>query len=136
MDVYHKILLKLYEETGGKDSQLVNFKDLVKNEGFLGNYPAIFKHLSEEGWINETTKTDFVQITHWGIMEARKSQTGEGDSTQKLRKATNLLISTTKEFLIALDEFSTDFSTENFTQVEKKITEINSAIAKLKENVG
>ncbi len=135
MDVYHKILHRLYEETGGRDSQLVNFKDLVKKEGFLGNYPAIFKQLSEEGWINETSKTDFVQITHWGVMEAKKSGSGETESTQILRKETKSVILTTKELLIALDEFASGFSAEKFIQVENKLADINAAVTKLKANV-
>jgi hypothetical protein len=56
MDVYQKVLLKIYQVTGGKDSQLVDLKDLVKNLGFLGNYGDIFQKLNEQGFSQITEK--------------------------------------------------------------------------------
>jgi hypothetical protein len=35
MDVYHKILTRIYEVTGGKDTVEVDLNDLLKQEGFL-----------------------------------------------------------------------------------------------------
>ena len=49
MDVYQKVLVKLYEVTGGKDTQTVDLKELVKELGFLGSYPDIFSMLSRSG---------------------------------------------------------------------------------------
>ena len=43
MDVYHKILVKLYEVTGGRDSKKVDFAELLKKEGFYPSYADIFK---------------------------------------------------------------------------------------------
>lgn len=138
MDVYHKVLAKLYEETGGRDSQAVDFKELVKTEGFLGNYEDVLQMLSGQGWIAETTKPNYVKITHWGVKEARKSSSGASSETtelQEIKKNVNRLIADTKDFLILLGELSEDASKDNFRQVEKKFGELNEAIGKLKESV-
>lgn len=138
MDVYHKVLVKLYEVTGGKDSEAVEFKDLVKDMGFLGSYPNVFQELSRQGWIAETRRPDVVKITHWGVKEAKKTQTG-GESISEaakiLKKETNRLIGNTKEFQIALEEFSSDSSDAKFKQVEKKFDELKEGVDKIKENI-
>jgi hypothetical protein len=135
MDVYHKVLLKLYQVTDGKDSQTVDLKDLVKNQGFLGNYNDIFQILSGQGWISETPKLHFVRITHWGVKEVKKTSANEPDNAQTLRKETARITSETKQFLILLDEFSVNASKDNFAQIENKISEINAAIGKLKSSI-
>lgn len=137
MDVYHKALNKLYEATGGRDSQAVNFKELVKDLGFFGSYNDIFQILSDQGWIAETAKADFVKMTHWGVKEAQKSSAGAPDNqnSQELKKSANRLLGDTKEFLAMLEDFAADSSKENFGLVEKKFGELNSAISKLKSSV-
>jgi hypothetical protein len=134
MDVYHKVLVKLYDTTGGRDTQAVDFKELVKGLGFLGNYDDVTQNLSSQGWIAETNKTNYVKITHWGVKEAQKSLSGEDgvDEFQELKKGANRLKDDTKQFLIMVEEFAADISKEKLSQVEKKIEEINTAIAKLK----
>lgn len=135
MDVYHKVLLKLYQVTGGKDSQTVDLKDLVKNLGFLGNYNDISQILSGQGWIAETPKLNFVRITHWGVKEVNKSSNGEMDSAQIVKKAAGNLVSETKQLSILVEEFASDTSKEKFNRVVKKLDEINSAIGKLTANI-
>lgn len=135
MDVYHKVLLKLYQTTGGKDSQTVDLKDLIKNLGFLGNYNDIAQMLSGQGWIAETPRLNYVRITHWGVNEARKSEGSEPDAIEIIKKAATNLIADTKQFVISLETFATDASTENFGQVEKKLNDINLAVIKLRANV-
>ncbi len=135
MDVYHKVLLKLYQVTGGKDSHTVDLKDLVKNLGFLGNYNDIQQMLSGQGWIAETPKLNYVRITHWGVKEASKSDNGVPDAGQADKKEANRLIAETKQFLIMLEEFASDASEENFGRIEKKASEINAVIGKLKTGI-
>lgn len=135
MDVYHKVLLKLYQVTGGKDSQTVDLKDLVKTLGFLGNYNDISQMLSGQGWIAETPKLNFVKITHWGVKEISKAAGNEPDAAQLLKKEAASLIADTKQLLILLEEFASDTSKENFSQIEKKINAVNSAVNKLRENI-
>jgi len=135
MDVYQKVLLKLYQVTDGKDSLTVDLKDLVKSQGFLGNYNEIFQMLNGQGWIAETPKANFVRLTHWGVKEVKKLGNNLPDSTQIVKREATRLISETKQFLIMLEEFASDTSSENFLQLEKKLSEINSAIEKLKSSV-
>ena len=135
MDVYHKVLNKLYEVTGGKDSHTVDLKDLVKGQGFLGNYNDIFQMLNGQGWIAETPKLNYVKITHWGVKEAKKSENSAPDNSQNVKKEATRLIAETKQFLIMLEEFASDSSEENYAQIQKKLSEINSAIGKLKSGI-
>lgn len=137
MDVYQKVLVKLYETTGGRDTQTVDFKELVKAQGFLGNFDDIFQRLSSQGWIAETPKANYVKITHWGVKEAQKAASGapEADDSDELKKTANRLVGDTKLFLIMLEEFAADASKEKFGQVEKKFGELNAAIDNLKESI-
>ena len=135
MDVYQKVLLKLYRVTDGKDSLTVDLKDLVKSQGFLGNYNEIFHMLNGQGWIAETQKANFVRITHWGVKEVKKLGNNVPDSTQIIKKEATRLISESKQFLILLEEFASEASSENFLQLEKKLNEINLAIEKIKSSV-
>ena len=135
MDVYHKVLLKLYQVTGGKDSATIDLKDLVKQLGFLGNYNDILQMLSGQGWIVETPKLNYVKITHWGVKEVNNSDNGQPDAAQAVKKETAKLIGETKLFLIMLEEFISDASKENLGQIEKIANEINAAIGKLKSSI-
>jgi len=135
MDVYHRVLVKLYEITGGRESETVDLKELVKKEGYLPSYPQIKEHLSGQSWITETARLDAVKITHWGVKEAKKAQTGGGDDSQAVKKEINRTISDTRELMIFLDDLANDVSKENISKAEKKLAEINSAIQKLKSSV-
>lgn len=134
MDVYHKVLVKLFEETDGNDSKAVDFADLVKKLGFHANYTSIFKELSVNGWIVETAKVDWVKITHWGIMEAKKSLSGEGGDTDELKKNSNRLLAEARELVALLDFLTEDVSKDNFLKVEKKISQISALANDLKSN--
>lgn len=135
MDVYHRVLIKLYDVTGGKESETVDLKELVKKEGFLGSYAQIKDHLSRQSWITETARPDSVKITHWGVTEAKKSPASGDDDSQAIKKEVNRTIANTKELIIFLDELANDVSKENILKAEKKLDEINSAIQKLKSSV-
>jgi len=135
MDVYHKVLIKLYELTGGRESETVDLKELVKKEGYLPSYPQIKEHLSSQSWITETSRVDAVKITHWGVKEAKNSQGGAGDDSQAVRKEITRTIGDARELLIFLEELANDVSKENISKAEKKLGEINTAIQKLKSSV-
>lgn len=138
MDVYQKVLVKLHEVTGGKDSQAVDLKELVKGLGFLGNYPDIFKQLSRQGWIAETRRPDVVSITHWGVKEAKKAGGGGGAESESMKivsKETERLKSDVKQFAIMLDEFSSDKSAETFQNLEKTFSQLTDAVSKIKANI-
>jgi hypothetical protein len=51
MDAYHKVLVKLYEETGGRETRQVDFASLLKKMGFYTAFTDILTRLNREGWI-------------------------------------------------------------------------------------
>ncbi len=127
MDAYHQVLVKLLEESDGRDSKSVHFKDLVKKLGFLGNYSNIFQHLSQEGWIAEDPKADFVRITHWGIAEAKKSK--NSDSGNEIRTSENAAkcSAKAKEFVRLIDNFAKDSSKDNLKKATEMFSEMENA---------
>jgi hypothetical protein len=135
MDVYHKVLIKLYEATGGKESESVDLKDLVKKAGFLGAYTDIFQHMSRQSWISETPRPDTVRITHWGVKEAKQTQAGVPPGDSAAKKEINRVIADSRELLIFFEELAAEPTPENLARAEKKIGEINTAIQKLKTSV-
>lgn len=135
MDVYHKVLVKLYEVTGGKDSQTIDFKDLVKGEGFLGNYNDIFDVLSSQGWIADAKKQNYVCITHWGVSEAKKASSDAPDASEEIQKLAKRLVNEVKEMTNVVEEFSSDTSKKKLESVEKSSEDLKMTIAKLKNIV-
>ncbi len=135
MDVYHKVLAKLLDASGGRETEAVDLKELVKKEGFLSSYPDIFQHLSRQSWIAETPRADVVKITHWGITEAKKSGAPGGDSGQAVKRDTNRVISEARELIKILEEFSNESSRETIAKAEKSAETIVAAVLKLKESV-
>jgi hypothetical protein len=135
MDVYHKVLARLLEATGGKETETVDFKELVKKEGFLPSYPDIFQHLSRQSWIAETARADVVRITHWGITEAKKSTTGTDGGEQVLKRDAARISSEARELIAILDEFSNDPSSEVAAKAEKSAEAIVAGVRKLKASV-
>lgn len=133
MDVYHKVLHKLCEETKGKNSKTVDFKDLVKKMGFHGNYPAIYKFLSNEGWITESPKADFVFITHWGVAEVKKTSSGAKDnSKEELKKEANRAVAAAKELSLLFENFVESLDESDFQPIEKKFSELQNTVNKIK----
>lgn len=133
MDVYHRVLTKLFEETGGSDSKAVDFADLVKRMKFHANYTNIFKELSVQGWIVETGKVDWVRLTHWGIEEAKKSLAGGSDYEAK--KDFNKLLSEARELIGLIETLTNDTSKNNLSAVENKSLRINALIVELKSKI-
>ncbi|HEY0048812.1 MAG TPA: hypothetical protein VGB68_05985 [Pyrinomonadaceae bacterium] len=136
MDVYHRVLTRLYEVTDGKDSKAVDLKDLVKSLGFLGNYPDIFERLSAAGWIAEDKKANFVRITHWGVSEVKKSPAAANQSNNNLKSDADKAIAEAKELGLLLEIFASDASKDNLTPVERKIDNLKAVIDRIKSNLG
>ena len=133
MDIYYKFISKIYEETGGKDSKAVDLAEMVKREGFYGNYSDIYKELSDRAWIIETGKTDWIKITHWGIKEAKRAESGDFSGERSLREA-NLLLSESQELTTLIEEFIKDSSIVKIEKLEKKTNELNKILSELKTN--
>jgi hypothetical protein len=135
MDVYHKVLVKLYEVTGGKDSETVNLKELVKGMGFLSSYPEIFQQLSRQSWVAETPRPDVVKMTHWGVKEAKKAGVGGADGGQALKKEVTRLVADARELVIYLEQLEGEPSKDHAAKAEKKLDGILTVIRKLKETL-
>lgn len=133
MNVYKKMLVKLFEEADGKDSKTVDFKELTKREGFYPSYKDIFKHLSQQGWITESGREGDVRLTHWGIKEGKKIQSGVPDGTLEIKRSVNKLAGEVKEFLVMTEELASDISDGNLKQVEEKFQIVNDAIKELRK---
>ncbi len=128
MDVYQKVLVKLLDVTEGKDSKSVDFKDLVRKMGLHGNYPAVFERLSQESWIIEDRKADFVKISHWGIAEAKKIIGVEsGESEKAVSPNATKCATSAKEFANLLDNFAKDASKDNLAKLENKFSDLETS---------
>lgn len=135
MDVYHKVLARLFEATGGRESEAVDFKELVKKEGFLPSYPDIFQHMSRQSWIAETQRADVVKITHWGISEAKKTAASGADAGQSVKRESTRVISEARELIAILEEFSNEPGRETVAKAERSAEAIVAGIRRLKESV-
>ncbi len=135
MDLYHKVLLKIYEATGGRDSLAVNLKEIVKDEGFFGSYQDIFQQLSRQGWIAETRRADEVKLTHWGIKEI-KNTTEEGkpasDIERAKQKQAEKFLADAKNLSIIAEELKSNISENNIGKAGKKLKELNEILSSLK----
>ncbi len=117
MDVYHKILTKIFEVAGGKETVEVDMKELLKREGFFPSLDSISSHLLAESWITETGRKYFVKLTHWGIAESKKALSQTPDSGKDANKNTNRLIAASREFAVMLEEFAASASTDQFKNI-------------------
>ena len=134
MDVYHKVLLKLYQTVGGSESQPADLVDLVKKEGFLGNYQNIFKELNGRAWISETNKADWVRITHWGIKEAKNSLSGADDAEIIMRRQANRFLGDARDLARLGENFLGKMDENNFAEIESKLAQLHKTAEKIKTN--
>jgi hypothetical protein len=135
MDTYHKVLLKLYEVTEGKENKTIDFKDFLKSIGYFGSYLDIFDRMNQAGWIVETSKQDFVRITHWGIIEAKKTASVPPEALQNLTKETNRAKAIANEILENTNYFAKESTKENLAKIEQSISSMNEIIANIKKNL-
>ncbi len=132
MDVYHKILITLYKESGGSDSKKIDFADLLKKEGFYPSYADIHKQMSASGWISDGGRKDIVFITHWGIMEAKKIAAGGSvKDTKEIEKRLATLKSAVKQLLVSCEELDTKSKPEDLELVQEKLDSVSGILKKL-----
>ena len=134
MDVYQKVLVKVYEIAGDKENADVDMVDLLKREGFFPSMADILEKLGAEGWVTES-RPKTVRLTHWGIMAARKLKNATPDSANIIEKHANRLKSEVKEFVILVEEFNGKATSDNFSRLDRKLAEINSVTTKIRENI-
>jgi hypothetical protein len=135
MDVYHKILTRIYEITGGKDSVEVDLNDLLKQEGFYSNIDNISQHLATESWVAETPRPRVVKITHWGTAEAKRVLTNTPDVRRETAKDANRLLADARELIIMLEEFADSPTPEHFRNIRKKLDGLEMIMERLDGNM-
>jgi hypothetical protein len=135
MDVYHKILTRIYEITGGKDTVEVDLNDLLKQEGFYSNIDNISQHLATESWVAETPRPRVVKITHWGTAEAKRVLTNTPDVRREVAKEANRLLGEARELIIMLEEFASTPNGTNFATIVKKMDDLQGIADRIRDKV-
>lgn len=124
MNVYHKVLTKVFELSGGKDSVDVDLVDLTKKEGFYSNIDNISKQLLDEGWITLGARKNSVRITHWGGMEAKRVLSASPDKANELVKESNRIKSEGKELSLLIEEFAANPDGAKLDVIESRVSAI------------
>jgi len=135
MDVYHKILTKIYEVTGGKDTVEVDLNDLLKKEGFFSNIDSIASHLTTESWVAETPRPRVILLTHWGAAEAKRVLSNTPDTVRVIAKDANRLLEDSRELIIMLEEFAASPTVAHFNTIEKRFSDLNELFARIRSNI-
>ncbi|MDM7923388.1 MAG: hypothetical protein QUS14_13910 [Pyrinomonadaceae bacterium] len=134
MDVYQKVLTRLMDLTGGKETVDVDLADLLKKEGFFPSIDSIRDYMSSESWITVTSRKNIIRITHWGVAAAKKAGTATQDSQKALKKEINKLAATVKELSVKLEDLASDPTADKFKQIQKDVAAITSAVKGLEGN--
>lgn len=135
MDVYHKILVRIYELTDGKDSVDVDMSDLLKREGFYPSIDSITQHLLDESWITESKHKNVIRMTHWGAAEAKRVVADLPDRKQLVEKDAARLLSESKEFVIMLEEFAASPDGDKLSTIEKRHADLTPLIKRIAQNI-
>ena len=122
MNVFQKVLLKVFEISGGKDNVEVDFADLLKKEGFYSNIEGISGQLQDEGWITEAGRKHVIKITHWGSMEAKRILGGAGAASGGgLEKDTKILVNESKQLVNLFEEFASNTDSKKLDAIDKSL---------------
>lgn len=110
VDVYHLVLGKVYDASGGNAKKLVNMLEIIKQEGFSGAKDDIFELLNHEGWVVDSPTAGHVFITPWGMEEHKRFAARNAPNKQKLiedaAKESNKAAATAREFADTLEQYA------------------------------
>lgn len=135
MDVFHKVLARIFEGTGGRETVKVDMGEILKQEGFFPSRDEISAHMVKEGWITEADQAYTVFITHWGVAEAKKTLKNVPDNSRALEKDTKQLISSAKEFVVVTEEFAGNPSKSGLKLVEKHFAGLSALTERIKSEL-
>ena len=135
MNVYHKVLTKVFEVSSGKDNVDVDLVDLTKKEGFYANIDGISRQLLDEGWVTPGGRKNSVRITHWGAKEAKRVLSSAPDKANELTKEANRLKSEGKELFLLIEEFTATPDAGKLGVIEKRLAEIGSRCKIIRNNL-
>ena len=123
MDAYHKILVRIFEEAGGKEAVDIDLTELTKKEGYFPSRDEICEMLKSESWVTES-RPNVVRLTHWGVAEARKAGSVRPDAARALERQSRKLLAETRDFAVIIEEFIADPVEERRKVLNKKFSEI------------
>ena len=135
MNVFHKVLVKIYEQTGGKDNVEVNLVDLLKKEGFFPSIDSISEQLLGESWVTQAGARHSVRITHWGVSEAKRVMSNAPDKANELEKGSTRLLNEARELIIMLEEFAAKPESKKFERIEKRISELGERSKSIRQHL-
>jgi len=135
MDVYHKVLAKLYELSGGRESVDLDLSDITKQLGYFPSREGIANQLMQEGWVTETSRKYVVRITHWGIGEAKKRAANPDNDPGTIAKHGTRLATAARELLVASELFADKPQKDNLSLVEKHSKELTDIIKTLRSEL-
>lgn len=134
MDVYHKVLTKIYSVTDGRENADVDLAELLKKEGFFPSIDDIRTYMSSESWIAETNRTNIIRITHWGVAEAKRTLSNAPDKNKLIEKDSARLISTARELLVMAEELAGAPSEDKLKPIDDKISESAAIVNRIRAN--
>jgi len=135
MDVFHKVLARIYEISGDRETQEVDLIELLKKEGFYANRDSIKDQMSTEGWITDAARPGYVRITHWGMAEAKKASRGGDKQENGVAQQVEKLKTVARELAISIDELGKNATAKSLKSVEQRLTDINSMVAEIKSKI-
>lgn len=135
MNVFHKVLVKIHEVAGGKDSVDVDLADLLKKEGYFPNIDNISKQLQDEGWITEPGRKHTIRITHWGIIEVKRVLTDSPDKKNEVDKNSTRMLNEARELIIMLEEFVAKPEKKKLDLIDKRLEEVKSRAGVIREHL-
>ena len=135
MNVFHKVLVKIHEITGGKDTVDVDLADLLKREGYFPNLDNISKQLQDEGWITEPGRKNFIRITHWGAIEVKRVLTDSPDKKNEVDKNSTRMLNEARELIIMLEEFVAKPEKKKLDLIDKRLDEVKSRSGVIREHL-
>ena len=127
MDAYQKILVHIYDMTGGKETVDVDLIDLLKREGYFPSLDEIREQLKSESWVTES-RPNVVRITHWGVAAARKVGSARPDAVRMLEKEAKYMVSESRDLAVVIEEFIADTSADRFRLIENKLAQIKQRL--------
>jgi hypothetical protein len=135
MDVYHKVLTKLFKASGGKETVKVDMGEILKQEGFFSTRDEILSQMLEDGWIAEADAKYLVYVTHWGVAEAKKTLSNKPDNSRALEKDSKQLISSAREFVVMTEEFAGEPTKSRLSVIEKSFSDLGDLVSRVKANM-
>ncbi|MBL8181178.1 MAG: hypothetical protein JNL64_06150 [Blastocatellia bacterium] len=130
MDAYHKMLVKIYEAAGGRESVDVDFVEIVKREGYFPSIEEISNYLRSESWVTESRPNVF-RLTHWGIAEVKRSLSNQENGVSSFSANKEKLAALAAELSKLVD----GLSERNAADSVKKIKSVSSDITEAAEQI-